>query len=325
MTSPTRHTHRGLLAVLVASLFVLGSSVAASATGGHGAVDTSTTNTADTGVGATGDSDNTAVGTRGTCSVVSTSSYLGVSCAGGDLGNPKSIKQILGGQDLPTCWNEPMSDTEKAALNLQDVSPKTWYWVRCLSGIDPKTLKKTGEVKISVSWAAYGPGDKLTFLKGGQKALVSFFSKDKQIPYPIAGVSPLAHPRVGGWLSIFDGSPIHEVSVPEGAVTLTATEVGIDVEPLGVGVTPLISCHGTGYVAKPGETPVDKPAPDACWYQYKQSSADQPGNAYPVNVTSHWEVYVSVNGVRETTPFNAFSKSQVTKLPVTEIQAIVVQ
>ena len=47
-----------------------------------------------------------------------------------------------------------------------------------------------------------------------------------------------------------------------------------------------------------------------------------PQPAYPVLITATWGVDVTFNGV--TTPFNTFTKSQVTALPVTEIQALVI-
>ena len=50
------------------------------------------------------------------------------------------------------------------------------------------------------------------------------------------------------------------------------------------------------------------------------TSEGQP--AYPVEITATWAVDTIVGGVRSR--FNTFQKSQVTPLPVTEIQALVV-
>ncbi len=256
----------------------------------------------------------------GNCAVVSSPSYLGMSCGTGS-GDRRTVKQILGDDPVPGCWNDPLSGAELEAMMLENRDGNTWYWERCLTGIDPKTKKvEKGGIKITVGLVSKGPDDKVVTLTHNQNVLVTLYSKDGTIPAPIAGVSPNARPRVGGWVSFFDGTD-DAVTVTAGAVVLRAHITRIDVEPSGAGVSPMKSCAGSGYRAQRGETPADH---RGCWYRYPQSSATQHDNAYPVNMTAHWAVDVSDNGGATFRPFNTFEKSQVTNVEVTEVEAIVV-
>lgn len=271
------------------------------------------------GPGPSHDTGTTAVGSAGNCSVVSSPSYLGLSCGDASM-TTESVKQVLGGDPVPGCWNDKLSGSELDAMSLQNADDTTWYWERCLKGIDPKTKKiEPGGVHFTVGLVGKKPGDKVVTLTKNQSALVNMYSTEGTVPSPIAGVSPNATPRVRSWVSFFDGSE-HQVQVQAGGVTLRARVTSIDVEPLGEGKDPLLRCHPTGYVAQYGETRFTHPA--GCWHQYAASSADQPDNAYPVNITAHWAVDVSTGGAF--VPFNTFEKSQVTNVPVTEIQALVV-
>ena len=50
-------------------------------------------------------------GTVGSCSVVSSPSYLGLACGSGG-GASLTPKQILGKDPVPDCWHEPLTDAE---------------------------------------------------------------------------------------------------------------------------------------------------------------------------------------------------------------------
>jgi hypothetical protein len=271
------------------------------------------------GTGASQDSGGSAVGTAGNCSVVSSPSYMGLSCGDGSM-TTETVSQILGKDPVPGCWNDRLTSAELDAMSLENRDGTIWYWERCLKGINPKTKKiQPGGVHFTVGLVGKKPGEKIVTLTQNQQTLVNMYSREGTIPSPIAGVSPSATPRVEGWVSFFDGTK-HEVTVQAGAVVLRAHVTSIKVEPSGEGEAPLLQCKGIGYQAKHGETKVSHPA--GCWYRYPASSADQPGNAYPVNITAHWVVDVSTGG--GFARFNDFDKSQVTNIPVTEIEALVV-
>jgi hypothetical protein len=268
--------------------------------------------------------DSPTYGTVRNCAIVSSSSYLGMSCAGSADGG-RTIKQILGSSPVPDCWDEKLTDAELAAMNVQN-SPGpggwTYYWEKCLSGIDPKT--KTIEpdgIKITLGLERIDNGDPVKTLDARQWELVNGLARNGNIPIPVAGVSPADHPRVGGDVSFFDGTT-DTVQVAVGSVLLRAHVDSLDIEPLGPGREPTISCAGTGVVAGAGDTPQSRP--DGCWYRYTHSSARQPNDAYPVQITAHWVVEVSGDGGATFTPFNRFTKSAITRVPVTEIQTLVV-
>jgi len=272
-----------------------------------------------------GDSGTPTYGTVKNCAIVSSSSYLGMSCAGAD-GGGRTVKQILGPSDVPGCWDEKLTDSELVAMNVTN-SPGpdgwTYYWGKCLSGIDPKTKTIEGDgIKITMGLIRIDNGDPVKTLDTRQWELVRGLANNSNIPVPVAGVSPADHPRVGGDVSFFDGTD-DTVPVQVGAVLLRAQVTSIDIEPLGPERAPKISCPGTGVVADSGDSP--RTRPDGCWYRYPRSSAAQPQDAYPVQITAHWRVEVSADGGATFTLFNRFTKSAITRVPVTEIQTLVVQ
>ncbi len=267
-------------------------------------------------------------GQVGDCSVVSSPSFLGLACGSGSSQN-LTVKQILHGDPLPDCWHEPLTDAELHALglvNTDGTDGSAWYWERCLKGVQPDNLDVSpSNIHITIGLVSIPNGGEVKHLHGHQIDLLNLASDDKQVPAPVAVTSPSVRPRVGSWVSFFNGTD-DTVTASAGGVTLSAGITKITVKPLGTGKPDEVSCPGSGYRARPGETPESDPT--ACWYRYERSSAGQPmvtneqQPAYPVLITATWGVDVTFNGV--TTPFNTFTKSQVTALPVTEIQAIVI-
>lgn len=270
-------------------------------------------------------------GTVRSCHIVSSSSYLGATCGGlSGGGTPASIKAILGPDDLPDCWNEKMTDAELAALNYDNTpgpDGSSFYWRKCLKGIDPKTLKIGPDgVSFTVGWETFknepGPGDpKPVELTERQRRLVEMHSTDGQIPYPVAGVSPSVRPRVNQDVAFFDGTD-DEVVVRAVGVLLRAKVEKLTVEPTGAG-TGTLACAGAGVVVRAGDTPSSRP--EGCWYRYRQSSAGEPDSMFQAPVTAHWQVSTSVDGGRTWVPFNEFTKTSTTTVRVNEIQAVVVR
>lgn len=274
------------------------------------------------GQGESYDNGEPATGQVRSCSIVSSPAYLGVACGSAKGGNAPSIKEILDGDPLPDCWHEPLTASELAALGYTNDEDSVWYWERCLVGIDPETLKVGDEgVSFTVGLESLDPGDIIT-LTPNQQDLVEFQGKDGQIPAPFAAVSPTAHPRVGAWVSFFNATDA-EVVVDAGTVVLRARVDRIDVQPLGEGAGDTVTCPGIGYKAERGDTPETHPA--GCWYKYEQSSAAEPDQKYPAVITAYWTVDYSADGGATYQYFNSFSKSQITTIPVTEIQALVIR
>jgi hypothetical protein len=265
-------------------------------------------------------------GTVSNCSVVSTPNFLGVSCGNG-AGEGQTVKEYFGAEgvkDLPGCSHKAPDASELAGLSYENTpgpEGSTWYWEYCL--VDPKLGEQVRQAEISVSivWirndAKVEKDDKLNALADLRQGTV---------PFPVAVPTPSTQPRVGAWTSFVDGTDDH-VTVETPTVTLDAHVVGVTVKPLGRDARESVSCPGTGYHAERGDSPSTTDV-EACWWQYSHSSSGQPMTtsegqpAYPVEITATWAVDTIVGGVRSR--FNTFQKSQVTPLPVTEIQALVV-
>ncbi|HET6563474.1 MAG TPA: hypothetical protein VFG72_16515 [Marmoricola sp.] len=267
-------------------------------------------------------------GQVGNCSVVSSPAFLGLSC-GSATGAVVTAEEILDGDPVPECWHEPLTEAELAAVGYEDTpgpEGSRWFWERCMKGIDPETFEiRPGGITFTIGLVNISNGDPTKSLTRNQQELVRFHNDDRQIPAPVAISSPSALPRVGSWVSFFNGTE-DEVTASAGAVALRGRITGIEVEPLGATKSDSVACAGTGIRAEADDTPATLPS--ACWYRYAKSSSGQPLvsdqglPSYPVVITATWSVDTVIDGVA--TPFNTFTKSQVTSLPVTEIQAIVV-
>ncbi len=262
--------------------------------------------------------------TIGNCSVISSSSFLGVNCGHIHGGGTKTIKKILKGDPVPKCWNEKMSPQQKRSLGLVDTDSETWYWVKCLSGINRKTLKvKPGGVKISWGYAAYPNdptphGPHVIFLTIHQQALVEMEEKDGTIPVPVAGVSPTAVPLVNQDVAFFDGTDSSE-KVTVDNIVLRAHITKFAVDPTG-GRT--VNCHGPGVKVKRSDTRSSRP--DACWYTFHHSSVNQPRHRFNGTVTATWKVTLSTDGGKSFAPFNTFRKTSNSIIEVKEVQSLVV-
>lgn len=262
----------------------------------------------------------------GNCQVVSTPDYLGESCGTVKGGTKKTIKEILGKDPLPECWNEPMSAQEKKALNLQDTPGPdgyTYWWQKCLHGINPKTLKvEKGGAKISWGWAAIPndpkPGDpKVITLTDKQKKLIDSQAGATMIPTPLAAIAPSGSPVVNQRVAFFDGSE-HEVKLDEGGLELKATVSKLAVQPADDGSS--TSCPGAGVDVSADDTKSSEPK--ACWYHFKHSSASQPGHRFSGTISASWVVRYSTDGGKHWQELNHFTKDGLSSQQVNEIEAL---
>jgi hypothetical protein len=199
-------------------------------------------------------------------------------------------------------------------------------WERCLTGIDKKTKRlEDGGIQITIEPKKWPNGTPYTTLTAHQQELVDLRGGNQMIPPPVAIVSPAYRPRVGQVVWFRDGTPDQDTdfTVDVGRVQLHAHIVSIDVHPLGYGKGEQFSCAGKGVRAEPGDTVADHPG---CHYKYEHSSATQEDRSYPVTIVANWQVDLAVQTAAgpQTSVFATFEKSQVTALPVTEIQTVVV-
>jgi hypothetical protein len=264
----------------------------------------------------------TQVGQVGHCSLVSSPSYIGAAC-GTKVDGIVFVAQILGKDPVPDCWHREMSAGELAAMGLaNEPGPEgyTWYWRWCVTGIskDPNRF----DPKYTVRPEKLDHGVKPKTLTKRQKDLISLDDGEGTVPVPIAGISPADHPRVGAWVSFFDGN-YEPVVVNVWGMQIRAEVESMTVEPLGKGRGDSFTCRGSGYKAKAGDTPANTSSD--CWYKYLRSSAGQPDEEYQVNLITHWNVRYSTDWGATWQHFDSFDKEQVTPVPVTEVQSLVVR
>jgi hypothetical protein len=265
-------------------------------------------------------------GTFQNCTVVSGPQYLGLACAGKGH-DTRTVKQILDGDPVPDCWDDPVSDAELAAMHLENKpGPDGWtyYWHRCLTGVDKKTKTvDPGGMHIETGLLRLLNSKDPQTLTENQHQLVDGLSGNGSVPAPYAAVSPADHPRVGQNVAFWNSSP-GELTVNAGAVTMRAHVVRTTVEPLGKGVGRAVSCDGNGTRVERGQIRTE--GDGICWYQYLHSSAGQVDDVYHAQITSHWVVEISASGLPGTfVHFDEFDKSAISQITVTEIQALVVQ
>lgn len=258
----------------------------------------------------------------GKCHVISSPDFLGVSCGDVRGGGKKTIKEILGGDPLPGCWNEPMSAQEKQALNLEDTPGPlgyTYWWQKCLHGINPKTLQvEKGGVQLSWGWVAIpNTKGKVVILTKNQRKLIESEAGQGMIPTPLAAISPSGSPVVNQQVAFFDGTG-HELTVDAGGLKLRATVTGLKVLPADDGSS--TSCPGAGVQVKAEDSRSDDPG--ACWYHFRHSSAGQPGGRFSGSITASWVVDYSTDGGRSWHKLNSFAKTGLSSQQVDEIQAL---
>lgn len=259
------------------------------------------------------------------CSVVSGPQYIGLACAGNST-DTRTVKEILGPDPVPDCWDTPLTAAELSAMHLENKPGEdgwTYYWERCLTGVRPNKTIEPGGMKIETELVRL-PNDKdPKTLTKRQHDLVDGLDGNGSVPTPFAAVSPADHPRVGQNAAFWNSSP-GEMTVNAGAVTLRAHVVRTTIEPLGKDAGARVSCDGNGTRVMRGQVPTE--GDGICWYKYLRSSAAQVDDVYHVQITSHWAVDISATGAPGTfVRFDEFDKSAITRVPVTEIQTLVVQ
>jgi hypothetical protein len=269
---------------------------------------------------------------------------FGVVCAGGK-GGFSTVKQILGRDRLPTCWDEELTTADLDRIVATDRDDFGYYWQRCLTGIDPKTLKIDADggsftqelvtfakpvVNCQPGQLAKPDGSCVVSLSARQRRLVAIEGADELIPFPVAVSSPIPKVRVNADVAFSDGSatsvgPVIRSGAGVGTVRMQAKVIGFSVSPTGDDGAK-VSCARGGVLVGLGDTPAS--VPGACWYRYEKSSAGQPDSRFPVSTTATWEIRYSAGAAnapwRDWKVLNTITKTQVTQIPVTEIQTLVI-
>lgn len=218
----------------------------------------------------------------------------------------------------PRCTYERLPDDE--TILEPDGSERTapgegaWYIERCVNAAGQE-----------ISWnvvfipAGEAPGAQVDPLVLAQRAL-------RQLP--LTGPSVVTSPpsdrdqlvNLATWLWVDDGwQPLSATaSVPGVSVTVTATPTSV---AWAMGAGDVVVCDGPGTPYDAGRREEEQSTD--CSYTYRQSSAGQPGQRYPVTTTQTWSVSWSASGIAGGGDLGTVSRSMDFSLRVAEGQALV--
>ncbi len=261
-----------------------------------------------------------------TCSLYAGDGTYGMTCRGG-TGDSATYAEILGGEAVPDCWHEDvLPGFEPPEVKEELPRGGRWYLRTCLTGgIDPETKVGNGELTFSQTPEYVAPPDRPIDLLPGQQIIVSGQRNTRQIPEPFVQPSPSAKPRVGQDLAFYvpesntSGATITVRGPGIGTVQMRARMTDLTVWPKGT-ASPVVSCPGGGLEVT--RTDTRDALPNACWWRFDRSSANQPNNRYPMQVQAGWVVEYNADGAWQT--LGTFTKEQGILQRVVEVQTIVV-
>lgn len=196
---------------------------------------------------------------------------------------------------------------------------KCIYYVHIIGG-DPGGLKGNSSTMFWSPVPLGGPSP---------EELARQAVEDMHLTAPAIGLTGYGHPdsmQVIGlptWMWVADPGesttgPITR-SASAGGLTVSATaRLRETVWNMGDGGA--VTCSGESAPGTPYADSYDKAPSPTCGYRYPRTSADQPGKAYSVTVTSNWEIAWSGGGQSGVI---TMSLPQSTQLRVGEVQVIV--
>jgi len=267
------------------------------------------------------------------CSIKINSYYFGPACpssGGTSTGKVLTIKEILGHDSMPDCWDTPLTDTDLNTYRVTNSPNYTWYLRKCLTWTDPNPIYPyPSDAQIADALVALPTGSAPLTLTANQQVLVDQLSQG-QGSYPTV----LAIPAGAGVARVnvalaFHGAPAETKTVHAGPIYMKARVLSLIVKPLGKNAPDATQCDDAGAIPPAGATYASTTDNSICWYTFRHSSADQPDQAYPMSVTVTWDVRSSPdpNAAWENwkTQNNSIQITHITNQKVTEIQTVVVQ
>ncbi len=284
------------------------------------------------------------------CSLYATSSNFGLSCLTGEGTGGRTVQQVLGYTHKvpnrpPTCWDTLISPQDlESKYHIPPLAGELYYVHSCISGLilhNPLSYQPTVQLNQDVieipvntpncdTKKPYLVEQKgkciMTLIQNQQQVVNATGHKDGKIPGIVLSQQPSTNVRTNEDVAYVDAAADdhgHRITTTRkytiGGISLFATMNPFTIYPHGPdGVSK--QCNGTAEV-----TPEDSRAsrPDACWWKYDRSSADQPNKAYQFRAQATWTVYYQVdNGPLQ--KLQTFQKYDDLTIPVSDIQSIVV-
>ncbi len=346
-----------LIALLACAILGLAAASAAGAegnlpTGGSSSGGSSSSGSSDTSDQSSSGDGGPVHAQRRSCSLYANASSYGLSCISGGSGSAPLVKTLLDGDPKPTCWDTVVSPEDAASQygeTVPDDRDYDYYLLSCITGLDENSTlfdqpalslsQKLIEItkgtpacpdpKKTSFTAAQLSGDDthcLLELIGNQSKVTGFLASDSaQIPNITIVTHPSTVVRTGVDTVFTDAAVCDDCTdngtrtAPEsaGGVTMYAQMDSFTILPYG----PYSNDPSDGKDAVgPCDGTADPSAAGACHYTYRHSSSDQPGHAYPFRAVATWSVHI----VGEDAPFAVFHKYDDLKLPVADVQTLVI-
>lgn len=294
-------------------------------------------------------SDGQTVGVRYGCRVSAGPNYLGLTCPGvksgvtleellcnpapGQVGPEDLIKkgQHKGCLKVKRCWDDrELTPQEMKSMGYAEEEGFSYWWRYCLDEEFNLEPPYDGPREIETEVYKKPDGEQPVSITRLQEELLSPQAGERSVPRPFAAAAPNPNALVYRDLAFYDWRSIqledHAFEVPAGDVFIKAVVTETTVEPLGADGAEAVTCAGPGIKVTLADTPQSRPG--ACWYRYENSSARQDGNVYHVNMSTHWKIYVLQRGdegtLSEENLFTEFDKTATTRVPVREVQTVVI-
>ena len=305
-----------------------------------------------TGSGSGGSSGDPAQTTVKTCSLFATSGSFGLSCISGDgTGNAKTVKQILGKQPLPTCWDSRIPDDELASKYQYQQNPDAPYYLHtCIAGLNPDSSPSVqpdaqiNQVVLEIPTGAkpcynYDEAKKkatpftaeqvgtcvMTLTQRQHQVVSGGRDLNTQIPGIIVAPQPSTRIRTNEDVAYQNvatapgGTATRTPTINAGGVRMWAAMDRYRILPDGPD-GPSKTCNGSVSV---GPDDSRQSTPNACWWEYTQASTYQPGQTFPFRAEADWTVYYDGGGGPQV--LASFQKYDDLTLPVFDVQTVVVR
>jgi hypothetical protein len=274
------------------------------------------------------------------CSLYATSSGFGMACVSGSVGvQSRTVKQVLDGDDPPGCWDERISaDDQVTKYGLSDAPEGTSYYLHyCVTDLDlnaPVASQRAMQLNVQIleipndaqPCPSPQPADRqgrcvMTLTHNQQQVVELAQRANGQIPPIVIVPQPSTRVRTNQAVAYQDrgGDGTTRTSVFQvGAVRMWAQLTRFSIQPYGP-AEQQITCDGSMRVT---DADTEASTPQACWFTYPASSAEQTDHVYPFRAEADWTVYVDAGLGPQV--FARFQKYDDLRLPVYDVQTLVI-
>ena len=274
------------------------------------------------------------------CSIYATASSFGMSCVHGwGRAQIQTVKEVLDGDDPPHCWDEAISAADQVTkYGLSDAPQGTAYYLHyCVSNLDlnaPVGSQRAMQLNVQIleiptdaqpcpsPQPAEREGRCIMTLTTNQQHVVELSEPAGGrippiviVPQPSTRIrtnQPVAFQNRGG--AGRTRTDVFQI----GTVRMWAELTRFSIQPYGP-TDEQITCDGSIRV---NESDTPDSTPQACWFTYLASSAQQTDEVYPFRAEADWTVYVDAGLGPQA--FAHFQKYDDLRLPVYDVQTLVI-